>query len=128
VKAQVFPDTRPDTLQGFVTAHTEEGAAVYTDKASAYKGMRGHHHEAVKHSVGEFVQKQAHTNGMESFWSMLKRGHDGTFHHMSEKHLDRYGSEFSGRHNIRNADTLDMMAASFAGMVGKRLRYADPIA
>ena len=67
----------------------------------------------------------ANTNGMESFWAALKRGHDGTFHHFSEKHLDRYVSEFSGRHNIRSADTIDQMQLIVEGMVGKRLLYKD---
>ena len=60
-------------------------------------------HETVCHSVGEYVRGQAHVNGIESFWSMLKRGYHGTYHHMSAKHLDRYVTEFSGRHNDRNA-------------------------
>ena len=83
-------------------------------------------HEAVCHSVGEYVRDQAHVNGMESFWSMLKRGYYGTYHHMSAKHLDRYVGEFSGRHNDRNADTIDQMARMAQGMVGKRLSYRRP--
>ena len=59
---------------------------------------------------------------------MLKRGYHGTYHHMSAKHLDRYVTEFSGRHNDREADTIDQMAATARGMVGKRLRYQDLVA
>ena len=70
----------------------------------------------------------ASTNGMESFWAMLKRGYRGTFHKFSEKHLDRYVGEFSGRHNDRPMDTIDMMRAIADRMVGKRLRYRDLIA
>ena len=84
--------------------------------------------ESVNHSAGEYVRGQAHTNGMESFWAMLKRGYQGTFHHFSEKHTDRYVAEFAGRHNIREADTADMMAIIARRSVGKRLRYADLIA
>ena len=69
----------------------------------------------------------ASTNGMESFWAMLKRGYHGTYHHMSAKHLGRYVTEFSGRHNDRKADTIDQMAHMALGMVGNRLRYADLI-
>ncbi len=58
-----------------------------------------YHHQAVKHGVREYVKGQAHTNGIESFWSMLKRGYDGTYHQMSPKHLGRYVGEFAGRHN-----------------------------
>ena len=70
----------------------------------------------------------AHTNGVESFWYMLKRGYNGTFHHFSEKHLDRYVGEFAGRHNDREADTIDMMGAMVTGLEGKHLSYRDLIA
>lgn len=74
---------------------------------------------------GEYVNGQAHTNGIESFWAMLKRGYHGTYHHFSAKHLDRYVGEFAGRHNIRESDTTDQMGHVARSMVGKRLRYAD---
>ena len=57
---------------------------------AAYKGMIGMQHETVKHSVGEWVNGMAHTNGLESFWSMFKRAYHGTYHHLSKKHLQRY--------------------------------------
>ena len=56
---------------------------------------------------------------------MLKRAHKGTFHHLSAKHLDRYVTEFAGKHNIRNADTVDQMAIIAKDMVGRRLRYRE---
>ena len=61
-------------------------------------------HETVNHSVGEYVRGMAHTNGIESFWAMHKRGYHGTYHHISAKHLHRYIVEFSGRHNLRECD------------------------
>ncbi len=120
--------TKPDakTLQGFVKDHAASDATVYTDEAAAYEGLPNH--ETVKHSVGEYVKDQAHTNGIESFWSMLKRAHKGTFHKLSAKHLNRYVQEFAGKHNVRNADTLGQMTALVAGLVGKRLMYRDLIA
>ena len=127
VRARSVAETTRATLQGFVEDHAAPGATVYTDEARAYQGMP-FDHEAVKHSIGEYVRDQAHTNGMESFWSMLKRGYHGTYHHMSPKHLDRYVNEFSGRHNVREKDTADQMAHTAKGMVGKRLRYKDLIA
>ena len=126
VSAAVVSGTDRPTLQGFVGAHTAEGAAIYTDEHASYAGMPGH--EAVRHSVGEYVREQAHTNGIESFWAMLKRGQDGVYHHFSKKHLGRYVTEFEGRHNHRPLDTADQMAAMAKGMAGKRLRYRELIA
>ncbi len=98
-------------------------AAVYTDDHPSYRGLPNH--QAVKHSVGEYVNGMIHTNGVESFWSMVKRGYVGTFHHYSPKHLHRYINEFSGRHNIRPEDTTAQMTAVARGLVGKRLRYRE---
>ena len=127
VKAQVVGKTDASTLQGFVHMNTEFDAQVYTDEALAYKGLN-RKHEAVKHSVGgEYVREMAHTNGMESFWSMLKRGHDGVYHHYSVKHLDRYITEFEGRHNNRPLDTEEQMNWMAQRGVGKHLPYADLI-
>ena len=122
VRAKVIKETDAETLQEFVIDVAETGATVYTDDASAYKGIP-YDHESVRHSVGEFVNGMAHTNGIESFWAMLKRGYGGTYHKISPKHLQRYVDEFAGRHGIRNADTLDQMGTVVVGMVGKRLSY-----
>lgn len=127
VSARVVEDTDKPTLQGFVQEHAAPGATVYTDEARAYQGIP-FHHETVKHSVGEYVKGQASTNGIESFWSMLKRAHKGTFHKISPKHLQRYVDEFAGRHNIRDKDTIDQMYSVVAGMVGRRLLYRDLVA
>ena len=127
VRAEVITETDGETLQGFVEEHTEEDATVYTDEAKAYKGIE-REHEAVKHSVSEYVRGQAHTNGMESFWSMLKRAHAGTFHKISPKHLDRYVSEFAGKHNIRDSDTIVQMRGTVARLIGRNLLYRDLIA
>ena len=82
----------------------------------------------MQHSVSEYVRDLAHTNSMESFWSMLKRGYIWVYHKISPKHLGRYVAEFSGRHNIRRADTRMQMAYVVEGMFGKRLRYRVLIA
>lgn len=125
VKAMVVEATDGPTLRGFVARNAADGATVYTDEAGAYNGLPNR--EAVRHSVGEYVRGQAHTNGIESFWSMLKRGYVGTFHKLSPEHLARYVCEFSGRHNARNRNTIDQMIGMVRGAEGKRLRYADLI-
>lgn len=127
VVAQVVDRTDSNTLQGFVGDQADADATVYTDDARAYQGLP-YKHETVKHSVGEYVRDQAHTNGIESFWAMLKRGYQGTFHQISPKHLHRYVHEFADRHNIRPHDTLTQMQLLAQGMVGKRLKYEDLIA
>ena len=126
VAAEVVETTDKHTLQGFVAVNTEVDATVYTDEAQAYVGMR-RRHEAVKHSVKEYVRGQAHTNGIESLWSTLKRGYVGTYHQFSVKHLSRYVNEFAGRHNQRPLDTEAQMGRVVRLGEGKRLRYADLI-
>ena len=124
VRAKVTEKLDAPALQGFVVEHTAPGATVNTDDASAYEGLP-FHHETVKHSVSEYVRDMAHTNDVESFWSMLKRAHKGTFHKMSPKHLSRYVTEFEGKHNLRESDTAEQLATIAQRMDGKRLRYAD---
>ena len=125
VAARVVERTDRETLEGFIKHVAADGSVFYTDEAGAYDGLPNH--ESVKHSIGEYVRGQAHTNGVESFWSMLKRAHTGTFHKMSPKHLQRYVDEFSGRHNVRDHDTIDQLAAFCHGAESKRLRYTDLI-
>ena len=132
VRAKVIEGTDADTLVPFVEENAANGAAVYTDDAAAYTSLptmfNGIAHESVKHSVSEYVRGQAHTNGVESFWSMLKRAHKGTFHKISPKHLDRYVQEFAGKHNLREQDTLAQMAVVALGLAGRRLKYLELIA
>ena len=126
ITSQVVEHTDAPTLQGFVRQNTEPEAVVYTDDAHAYRGIP-RPHEAVKHSVSEYVRGMAHTNGIESHWAALKRGYDGVYHQMSAKHLPRYVIEFEGRHNSRPLDTADQMAQMVANTDGKRLTYAKLI-
>jgi len=77
VRARVIDRKDAATLKGFVESHRKRGAKVYTDDFPSYRGSENH--EIVKHSVKEFVNGQAHTNGMESCWGMLKRGYHGVY-------------------------------------------------
>jgi transposase-like protein len=129
IKAKAIKNTDAESLEGFVHSHVEPGATVFTDEHSGYRRLGetfGHH--SVKHSAGEYVNGMAHTNGIESFWATLKRGYKGTYHKMSAKHIERYVTEFAGRHNVRDLDTVAQMAMLAKGLDGKRLRYDDLVA
>lgn len=121
VRVQVAEAVNRDTIQAFVGEHVDPEATLYTDESQAYVGLDNH--KTVSHSSGEYVREQAHTNGMESFWAMLKRGYYGTYHKMSKKHLDRYVGEFAGRHNARHLDTLEQLMFMARGMPNKTLPY-----
>ena len=128
VVARVVEGTDKPTLQRFVRDNAAPGAMLYTDEHGAYPGMGEFEHEAVNHSVGEYVRGQAHTNGIESHWSLLKRAYVGVYHKMSPKHLQRYVEDFAGRHGVRGLGTLAQMAHIAGRMVGKRLTYTALIA
>ena len=118
--------TNKATLHGFVVDTAAPGATVHTGEHPAHRGLPNRYARyAVKHGVKEYVRGQVSTQGIDSFWSMVKRGYAGTFHHYSPKHLHRYINEFAGRHNDRPQDTVDQMAAMVCDFVGKRLRYQD---
>ncbi|MYH57343.1 MAG: IS1595 family transposase [Boseongicola sp. SB0675_bin_26] len=127
VSAAVVRNTDAPTLRAFVEDRTEETATVYTDDAGAYKGIN-RAHESVNHSAHEYVRGDVHTNGIEALWSLFKRGYHGTFHHISDQHLDRYVAEFEGRNNIRDMDTIDQMAFLARAIVGRRIKYDDLVA
>ena len=118
--------TDRETFQGFVDDHAAPGAELYTDDASAYKGSDRPHY-TVRHSTGQYVVGDVHTNGIESFWAMLKRSYHGVYHRMSPKHLHRYVNEIASRQNIRERDTnRTRCARSSWAMVGRRLLLPGP--
>ena len=122
VSASPIKSTGANAIQQFVNDNVSDKAQFYTDSACAYEGLR-EKHESVNHSAGEYVKDMAHTNGIESFWALMKRGYYGTYHKMSVKHLHRNINEFSGRHNIRSEDTITQMSLIAQRMVGKQLPY-----
>ena len=125
VSAKVVRGTDKKTLRTFVRDNVKAGSVLYTDQNAAYRGIPTYAHDSVNHSVKEYVRDQVHTNGIESFWAMLKRGYMGTYHRTSPKHLPRYVAEFEGRHNQREHDTLTQMVRMGRDVEGKRLRYKD---
>jgi len=127
VIAKPIKDTTAKTLQGFIYANVKAGSTVVTDEFASYKGMNSYQHKTVNHSVGEYVRDQAHINGIESFWALLKRGYCGIYHHMSEKHLHRYVNEFSFRHNTAHLNTMDFISSTVKRMDNKYLSYKELI-
>ncbi|WP_260581916.1 IS1595 family transposase [Sphingopyxis sp. PET50] len=126
VRATPVADTTGKTLTSYVQANVPEGASVVTDEFSAYRGLtgKGYIHHTVNHSAGEYVRHYCiHTNGIESFWALLKRGHYGIYHFMSQKHLHRYVNEFAFRQNTREAGTMGFIDQTIGRMIGKRLTY-----
>ena len=129
VQAVLVNTVSATTLQRTVRDRVESGALVYTDQHGGYVGLakQGYQHKSVNHSAKEYVNGMSHTNGIESFWALLKRGYYGTYHKMSVKHLQRYVNEFAGRHNDRSKDTPDQLLRMAHGFDGKTLRYRDLI-
>ena len=127
---RAFPIDGTDAikLRSAIVENVKRGAKIYSDSHGGYIGLKGYDHQSVAHSVGEYVRDQVHTNGVESFWALLKRGYIGVYHHMSVAHLDRYVNEFSYRHTARRSDMMDCMAGTIDGMIGRRLTYKELIA
>jgi len=123
VSMDVIPNLKKETLQPFVEDQTESDALGYTDEWWGYRDPLNR--QAVRHGVGQWVDGQAHTNGLKSFWSLLKRGYGGTYRKISPKHLGWYVREFEGRRNQRNLDTIDHVRRMVRGNQGKRLTYKD---
>ncbi|MGJ8665188.1 MAG: IS1595 family transposase [Patiriisocius sp.] len=102
VVATVVKDTTTASLSREIIKNVKEGATLYTDEYTSYKSLqRIYDHQFVKHSKHEYVQGRIHTNTIEGFWSILKRGIFGVYHFTSKKHLQLYVDEFVFRYNSR---------------------------
>ena len=126
ISAAIVPENDKATLHGFIKDRVNDDAAVFTDEHGAYRGMP-YEHGTVAHGRGEYVDGEIHTNGIESFWSMFKRAHKGTYHKMSPKHLQRYVDEFAARHGLRRQDTVTIMREIVSRSIGRRLTYQELI-
>jgi transposase-like protein len=113
------------TLKSIMKEQIAVEANIMTDELSLYKtiGKDFASHEAVKHSANEYVRGNAHTNTVEGFFSILKRGLIGTFHHVGSQHLKRYVKEFDFRYNHRKITDVERACNAFRGIAGKRLMY-----
>lgn len=128
VSAEVIEDMTAATIQWVVRENVEISPEVHTYDSRSYESMIGVHHETCEHSVIEWVNGMAHTDGLVSFWAILKRGYHGIFHRFPPKHLHRYVKAFAGRHNLCCEDTIDRMRLIAAAAVGKRLMYKKLVA
>ncbi len=124
VHAEAVDDTKKDELQGYLEENVMPSATVYSDHASSYDDLP-QPHEAVQHGIGEYVREAVHTNGIESFWSMLKRGYVGIYHKFSQQHLDRYVKEYAERRNLRELDTVAQMSQLVSRFSKVQLSWAD---
>jgi transposase-like protein len=116
------------TLRPILKAQVDKASFLYTDEAGQYYHSRDDFaaHETVNHSIGEYVRGDVHSNTIESYFAILKRGVYGTFHHVSQQHLRRYLGEFDYRYNRRGSlgySDADRMSESVKGIVGRRLTY-----
>lgn len=128
VIAQVIDTVDEVAAQDFIDERVERNAMVYTDGSLIYWNLHGYGHEAVIHLHHEYVRGDCYTNGIESFWAMIKRGYMGVYHKMSRKHLPRYIKEFVARQNMRHQDTINQMKRIAECFEGQRLRYCELVA
>ena len=117
-------------MQQYIDENVVAKSTLSTDEAKFYKPVKGYKKLLVNHSVGEFVNGMASTNGIESVWALLKRGYYGTFHHFSKKHVDRYVKEFTFRLNEGSCKiaTINRIKALGVNAFGKRLTYKELVA
>jgi len=130
VRAKVVPNTKRETLQAEILNNIQHGSAIYTDQAVAYDNLKDKYvHETVSH-VDHYVRGQVHTNCLENFWSLMKRGLSGTYVAVEPFHLDRYVDEQVFRFNNRSTrenplDDADRFMLAVSQISGKRLTYAE---
>jgi transposase-like protein len=123
VRTEVIPNRRKKTLDGLVRAHVADGSAVYTDSLPSYNDLLSTYmHQVVDHAI-EYVRGRVHTNGLEDFWSLLKRTIRGTYVSVEPFHLDRYLDEQAFRYNQRELTDAERLRLVCGNLIGKRLTY-----
>ena len=124
VRAKVVADTSKETLQGEIRFNVEPGAEVYTDQNPSYKGLSPEYfHDSVNHDADEYVRGRVHTQGIDNFWSLVKRALKGTYISVMPFHLFRYLDEQSFRYNNRKFDDFERFIMACASISGRRLTY-----
>jgi len=130
VRAKVVPDVKRDTLQAEVLKEVKYGSKVYTDDAVAYDKLQWRYVHEVVNKTESYVKGRVHVNGMENFWSLLKRGLNGTYVAVEPFHLFRYVDEQIFRYNNRSTEDKPMTDAdrfelALSQIARKRLTYAE---
>jgi transposase-like protein len=130
VRSHHVPAVNAENLRPIIEAQIDGATVVYTDEGAASKklGRFFEKHDSVNHSLGEYVRGDVHTNTIEGYFSILKRGINGVYHHVSQQHLKRYLAEFDFRYNERAAFGVTDEARAdkiIHGIIGKRLTYRD---
>lgn len=131
VRSHHVPEVNAKTLRPILQAQVDGATFVMTDEGGAAKkiGSEFERHGSVNHSIGEYVRGDVHTNTIEGYFSIMKRGITGIYHHVSQQHLKRYLAEFDFRYNERmklGVSDTERTAKAIKGIVGKRLTYRRP--
>jgi transposase-like protein len=131
VRSHHVPEVNSDTLGPILQAQLHGASYVYTDEGGAMKkaASKFEQHDSINHSIGEYVRGDVHTNTIEGYFSIMKRGIHGVYHHVSQRHLKRHLAEYDFRYNEREklgVSDAARMAKSVNGIVGKRLYYKTP--
>jgi transposase-like protein len=131
VRSHHVPEVNAKTLGPILEAQLHGASYVYTDEGGAMRkaGSQFERHASINHSIGEYVRGPVHTNTIEGYFSIMKRGIHGVYHHVSQQHLKRYLAEYDFRYNEREklgVNDAERMAKSVNGIVGKRLYYKTP--
>lgn len=132
VRSYHVPAVNAKNVGKILREQLAKGSTLYTDELKVYKvvhPIRNRPTETVTHSAGEYVRGDVHTNTIEGFFSILKRGINGVYHHVSQQHLKRYLAEFDFRYNERVAlgvDDFERTMTALLGIKGKRLTYKGP--
>jgi transposase-like protein len=125
VRTKVVPTTRKKALQAEVRAHVEAGSALYSDALKSYDGLAQEYAHGVIDHAEKYVDGKVHTNGLENFWSLLKRSINGTYVSVEPFHLFRYLDEQTYRFNSRRLEDSERFDIAVKGIVGKRLTYKE---
>jgi len=125
IKSQPIENVKAKTLKKIMLENIDKNAKIMTDEFPSYKGLKKHFagHDMIDHGKKEYVRGDIHVNTLEGYFSLLKRGIKGTFHHVSKEHLHRYCNEFDFRYNSRNVDDGTRTAILIDRVKGKRLTY-----